>query len=129
MNIYADGKPTRRMTLYKSETECITLVDDGTTKTLRNINDITVNPMFFSGETFFENLFIAITTNIDKVELNGKECYLIRDGNTEKFIDIDTGFALKMIDNETNTTTDYRYEFGIVKDADVLKPDTTEYTK
>ncbi len=107
----------------------LTLIDDGTTKSLKNIGDITINPIFFSGETLFENLWIAITTNIDKVELNGKKCYLIRDGNTEKFIDINTGFAIKMIDNENNTTTDYRYEFGTVKDINVVRPDTTGYSK
>ena len=129
INIYADGRPSQKTILYKSKTELLTLIDDGTTKSLKNIGDITINPIFFSGETLFENLWIAITTNIDKVELNGKKCYLIRDGNTEKFIDINTGFAIKMIDNENNTTTDYRYEFGTVKDINVVRPDTTGYSK
>ncbi len=68
-----------------------------------------------------------MTTNIDKVNLNGKECYIIKEGDTEKFIDINTGFAIKIIDNTNNRTTDYHYEYGNVKDADIAKPDTTEY--
>ena len=88
----------------------------------------TTHFIFFTGENIFENLFIAITTSVDKIELNGKECYLIRDGNTEKFIDVNTGFAIKMIDNQNNRTVDYKYEFGTVKDDDIAKPDTTGYT-
>lgn len=81
-----------------------------------------------TSEFFIENLYTAITTNIDKIELNGKECYMIRDGNTEKFIDINTGLAIKMIDNQNNITVDYKYEYGVVKDTDIVKPDTTGYT-
>lgn len=32
-----------------------------------------------------------------------------------------------MIDNSNNRTVDYKYEFGIVNDSDVEKPDTTGY--
>ena len=127
MNIYSEND-TKKLTFYKSETEIITLIDNGTTKTLSNTGEITINPVSFTGENIFENLFIAITTSVDKIELNGKECYLIRDGNTEKFIDVNTGFAIKMIDNQNNRTVDYKYEFGTVKDDDIAKPDTTGYT-
>ena len=34
---------------------------------------------------------------------------------------------IKMIDNENNRTTDYKYEFNVVKDTDIFKPDTTGY--
>ena len=32
-----------------------------------------------------------------------------------------------MIDNQNIRTVDYEYEFGIVKDSDIVKPDTTGY--
>lgn len=128
MSIFSEVNDTIKIILYKSETEKIALIDNGTTKTLNNSTDITINPVYFTGQNIFENLFMAITTSIDKIELNGKECYLIRDGNTEKFIDVDTGLAIKMIDNQNNRTTDYKYEFGVVKDTDITKPDTTGYT-
>lgn len=114
--------------LYKSGEEKISLIDNESTKVLVNMGDITINPVYFTGENFLENLFMAITTNIDKVKLNGKECYLVREENTEKFIDVNTGLAIKMIDNENNRTVDYKYEFGKVKDTDIVKPDTTGYT-
>ncbi|MGN1298681.1 MAG: zf-HC2 domain-containing protein [Candidatus Scatovivens sp.] len=128
MNLYSEGNDNRSIILYKSEKERIILIDDGTTKTLNNKGDVTINPVYFTGENILENLFIAITTSIDKIELNGKKCYLIRDGNTEKFIDVNTGLAIKMIDNQNNRTTDYKYEFDVVKDTDIIKPDTTGYT-
>ena len=83
------------------------------------MGDISVNSISFTSNSFFENLYIAITTNVDKVELNGKECYMIRDGNTEKFIDANTGLDIKMIDNQNNRTVDYEYVYGIVEDSDV----------
>lgn len=128
MNLYSEGNNNRRITFYKSNTEIISLIDNGTTKTVGNMGEIIINPVYFTGENILQNLFMAITTDIEKIELDGKECYIIRDGDTEKFIDINTGLAIKMIDNRNNTTTDYIYKFGIVKDADIIKPDTTEYT-
>ena len=92
------------------------------------MGDISVRPVAFTSNSFFENLYTAITTSVDKIELDGKECYMIRDGNTEKFIDVNTGLAIKMIDNQNNRTVDYKYEYGVVKDTDVERPDTTEYT-
>lgn len=43
INIYADGRPSQKTILYKSKTELLTLIDDGTTKSLKNIGDITIN--------------------------------------------------------------------------------------
>lgn len=125
---YSEGNNVIKRIFYKSGEEKIGLVDNGENKVLVNMGDIIINPVSFTGESLLENLFMAITTNIDKVKLNGKECYLIRENNTEKFIDVNTGLAIKMIDNENNRTIDYKYEFGNVKDTDVAKPDTTGYT-
>ena len=114
--------------LYKSGEEKFSLIDNGETKVFQKMGDISVRPVAFTSNSFFENLYTAITTSVDKIELDGKECYMIRDGNTEKFIDVNTGLAIKMIDNQNNRTVDYKYEYGVVKDTDVERPDTTEYT-
>ena len=127
MSIFSEDKNPIKMVVYKSKTEKIALIDNGETKTLSTLADITVNPVYFTGDSYLENIWIALTTSVDKVKLNDKECYLIRDGNTEKFIDVNSGLAIKMIDNQNNRTTDYKYEFGVVKDMDVIKPDTTGY--
>lgn len=127
MNIFSEDKSPIKMILYKSKTEGITLIDNGETKTLNNSGFLSINPVFFTGQNILENLFMAVTTSVDKVKLNQKECYLIRFDNTEKFIDVDTGLAVKMIDNANNRTTDYKYEFNVVKNSDVSRPDTTGY--
>ena len=128
MSFYSEGN-NKKIIFYKSKTEIISLLDNGESKTLMNMGDITINPVYFTGESILENLRIAITTSIDKVKINGKDCYIIKENdNTEKFIDADTGLAIKMIDNKNNTTVDYKYKFGTVKNTDIVKPDTTEYT-
>ena len=93
------------------------------------MGDIKVSPISFTSQFFIENVITAITTSIEKVDLNGKECYMLRDrnDNTEKFIDVNTGLAIKMIDNKNNRTVDYEYVYGIVEDSDVERPDTTGY--
>ena len=118
---------TVKMTFYKSGEEHITLVDNGSTKKMIQTLRITINPIFFTGDNLGQNIFLAITKNIDKVNLDGVECYIVKDKNTEKFIDVNTGLAIKMINNENNETVDYYYEFGIVKDEDIVRPDTTDY--
>ena len=124
---YSKDKGKIKQTFYKSEDEEICLIDNGETKILNEMVNIGVHPISFTSDIFLGNLYMAITKNIDKINLNGKECYIIRDGNTEKFVDVNTGLAIKMIDNQNNQTADYTYEDGIVTDADVERPDTTGY--
>ena len=125
---YSQDKEKIKQTFYKSGEEKFSLIDNGETKILTKVGDVMANPISFTSKMFLVNLYTAITTNIDKVNLDGKECYIIRDGNTEKFIDVETGIAIKEIDNENNITVDYTYEFETVKDSDVARPDTTGYT-
>lgn len=128
ISIYSEGSDVIKRTIYKSEEETIDLIDNGQTKIMKNNEDIIIEAMSFTPNSLLENLFIAITTSIDKVNLNGQKCYIIRENNTEKFIDANTGLTVKMIDNQNNRTVDYKYEFGSVKDKDVTRPDTTGYT-
>ena len=128
INRYSKDLGEIKQILYKSGEEKFSLLDNGETKVFQEMGGILVRPIAFTSEFFFENLYTAVTTSVDKIELNGKECYIIRDGNTEKFIDVNTGLAIKMIDNQNNRTIDYQYEYGVVTDTDVERPDTTEYT-
>ena len=114
--------------MYTSGEETFSLYDNGTTKICRKGGEIFINPVSFTSNFFLVNVYNAIFSSINKVNLNGKECYIVRDQDTEKFIDKDTGIAIKMIDNTNNRTTDYYYEYGNVKDEDVERPDITGYT-
>lgn len=128
ISTYSQGIGVAKQTFYKAGEEKIALFDTGETKSITNMDIGAVQPISFTSDNFFTNLYTSMTTNIDKVNLNGKECYIIKEGDTEKFIDINTGLAIKMIDNQNNRTIDYKYEYGIVKDSDIVKPDTTGYT-
>ena len=77
--------------------------------------------------TLPEKLYLALTTNVQNVTLSGKQCYLLKVDNTERFIDAETGLIIKYIDNDLNQVIDYHYEFDTVTDEDVELPDTTGY--
>ena len=83
------------------------------------------------GTMLSRNQVILNLTETHKTVKNIKErkafTVSIADSNTEKFIDVNTGLAIKMIDNQNNQTVDYKYEYGIVTDSDVERPDTTGY--
>lgn len=71
----------------------------------------------------FKYIFLS---SIHKVNLQDKECYLIKSGNTEMFIESSTGIIIKIIDNDLNFTTDYYYEFGAVSENNIMKPNILE---
>jgi len=117
-----------KITTYHTDEESLQLTEFGDRKViLSNKLDAMISPISFTSKNFFINFCIALSTSIDKVNLAGRECYIIKDGNTQKFIDIDTGLAIKMIDIENNMTVDYHYEYGVVKDSDIVRPDTSGY--
>ena len=112
--------------------------DKGTIKLAKNLQhqnlsdsdkdiciDITNYTLGFN--TLFEKLYFALTTSIQNVTLSDKQCYLLKIDNTEKFVDIDTGLIVKVINNDINQVTDFHYEFDTVTDEDVELPDTTGF--
>lgn len=130
MKMYSKDYDNRKIIMYKSDNEALALIESDGNKTLVSKNVlIGISPVYFTGENLFHNFFMALTTSVDKINLNGKNCYLIKHNNTEKFIDTETGLAVKMIDNNNNRTTDFYYEFDVVKDSDVKRPDTTGYVE
>lgn len=114
-------------TFYKKGEEKFSLTDYDDKKVINKQGIAYINFITFVGESFIENLCIAVSTSVHKVNLHGTQCYMIKMGNTEQFIDIKTGLAIKNIDNDSNSTTDYYYEFGVVKD--IQRPDTTGYVE
>lgn len=112
---------------YKSGDETLFFSEIEDKKIVSKRGSASINPISFTSEIFIENVFLAIASNVEKIEINGKECYMIRDGDTEKFIDIETGYAIRLIDNLNNRIVDYHYEFGVVEDKHLERPDTTGY--
>ena len=125
-----DKNIVSKSTFYKCGDEQIHLIDIGENKKLIKETDNTeLTPISFISDNFFINIYFALTRNIDKITLDGKECYMIRYENTEEFIDANTGLPIKKIDNDTNTTIDIQIEYDKVEDTDIVKPDLTGYTE
>ena len=121
-----DGKVTNNI-IYKVENEKFMLENNGEEKTLIKLSDVLVDTPSFNSKNFFENIKIAFTTSIRKTKIKGIDCYVIREDDTEKFIDINTGLTVKMIYNDADSTINYEYKYGVVQDNDIVRPDTTDY--
>ena len=122
-----DGKVTKRI-IYQSEDEKIILIDDGETKKLLNPSEISTNTQSYTAKNFFENFNNAIISDIRTINIKNRKCYILRESNIERFIDANTGLTVKVIDDFNNYTTNFEYEYGIVKDSDIIRPDTVGYT-
>ena len=69
---------------------------------------------------------------IDSVYCNGRETYRIKNFGDEKYIDKETGYAVRWIQRSSEKengkidwVVDYEYKFNVVQDSDIQKPDTT----
>lgn len=131
INFYSEEKGIIKLTTFKSDNEEFTLIEDGNIKKIsqrENLGEETsITPVAFTSENLLVNLYFAVTRSIDKVKLGGTECYMIKYGTFEEFVNVATGLPVKRIDNENNLIIDYHYEYGVVKDSDIVRPDTTEY--
>ncbi len=130
MTMCSKEKDKITLTNYKSNTDCFVLTDTNEIKQLQKQTNISnVTPISFNDNNLSYNLWLSLTANIDKTKLYGKDCYVIRDQYTEKYIDATTGLPLKMVNKADNSTVNYTYEFGTVKNSDVTRPDTTDYVE
>lgn len=91
-------------------------------------------PVTYVSNGILANLQYALITGIDSTYCNGKECYVIKGNSYERYIDKETGLAVRNIEKsnkeivrKNDTVVDYEYKFNIVKDSDIVKPDTTGY--
>ena len=73
---------------------------------------------------------LAFIIGVDSDYCNGKECYVIKGSSYERYIDKETGLAIRNIDKnieQNDRIVDYEYTFNIVEDSDIVKPDTVGY--
>lgn len=116
----------RKFTYYKKENEQVNLFEQNDIKI--QSADIIGGEINISAATtndIFSNIQTAMISSIDKATANGKECYVLKIKNQERFIDKETGLLVRVIDNDT--ITDYYYEFNVVKNQNIQKPDVTGY--
>ncbi len=136
MTRYSQDNSTQKITFYKKENEQLCLTEFEGKKSMQNAKSMIgghVLPVTYISNGFWANLQYAFIIGIDKTYCNGKECYVIKGDSYERYIDKETGMAVRNIEKSSKDTTqrdlivDYEYKFNIVKDSDIIKPDTTGY--
>ena len=69
------------------------------------------------------NLQYAFSVDVESADCKGKECYVIKGDNYQRYLDKETGLVVRTI--ESDQVTDFEFIFNEVKDTDIVKPDTT----
>lgn len=151
--IYKKGDNIKVVTLqnnkkvmqYSNNNVVKTYTDDGRNKTLNTYvgeaayDNITVN--YIRSETIWEIINDAIISNINRVELDGMDCYVISglpDGNASDeniksvklYIERETGIPVQKIEERNDgskITTTYTYRFDAVSNKDMVEPGAAEY--
>lgn len=137
MTIFINNNQIQKIIYYKKGNEQITLTESDGKRYMQDSKEILggqIRPVTYVSDGLLANMQYAFIIGIDKTYCNGKECYIIKGDSYERYIDKETGLAVRKIDKSnkkitrtTDIVVDYNYEFNIVKDSDITKPDTTGY--
>ena len=131
--ITVDGEQRLKLTFYNKDNEQIALAESEEGKYILNTETTAgwnVSPVTYVGDGFLINMQLAFIMGIDSDYCNGKECYVIKGSSYERYIDKETGLAIRNIDKnpgQNDRSVDYEYTFNTVEDTDIVKPDTTGY--
>lgn len=131
-----NGNEIQKITYYKKGNEQLFITEaDGKKNVLDSETMLggTVLPVTYVSDGLLANLQYAFITGIDSTYCNGKECYIVKGNSYERYIEKETGLAIRSIEKsnkeitrKTDMVVDYEYKFNIVKDSDIVKPDITE---
>ncbi len=130
MRIYGkDIQEKRGLTVYKKDSESIGIIESGEEKIAlldRNVvgGEVQVdNTLSMIGDNM-QKIQFAIMSRITTDKYNNIECYLIELNDWKMWIDKETGLILREINS--GIVSERFYEFDIVKDEDILKPNTSD---
>ena len=137
ITVYSPDEANIKLVFYKKGNEKLCLADTPNGKYLLDPDAIIGGEtaiVTFVPDQFIANLQTALFVGIESTCCNGKECYVIKTKDYERYIDKQTGLAVREVDISTKDNlkqidyvTDYQYQYNIVKDSDIIKPDVTEY--
>lgn len=132
-----NGSNIQKITYYRKGEEQLFMTESEGKKYVLNTETMIggyILPVTYVSDGILANLQYALITGIDSTYCNGKECYVIKGNSYERYIDKETGLAVRNIEKSNREITrkndavvDYEYKFNIVKDSDIVKPDTTGY--
>ena len=130
-----NGNEIQKITYYKKDNEQFAVIEAGGKRTVLDSEKMlggNIAPVTYVSDGFFANLQYALITGIESTYCNGKECYIIKGSSYERYIDKETGFAVrdieksnKEVSRQTDIGVDYDYKFNIVTDNDIVRPDIT----
>lgn len=139
MNYYSNQYQDRKLIFYKNGEEKIVVSEyEGEKYQLdaEHMIDGKIGPVTYVSEGFFANLQYALLVGIRTTYCNGKECYVLLGDGYERYIDKETGLAVRTIEKstkeynrETDWVVDYEYQFNTVEDSHLVKPDVSQYQK
>lgn len=131
-----NGNNIQKISYYKKGEEQLFIIEADGKKQILNSETMAgghILPVTYVSDGILANLQYALITGIDSTYCNGKECYVIKGKNYERYIDKETGLAVRNIEKSNKEITrqndivvDYEYKFNIVKDSDIVKPDTSD---
>ena len=137
MKRFVNGNQIQKITYYKKGNEQLFLTEFEGKKYIQNSStmvDRHILPVTYVSDGLLTNMQYAFIIGIDRTYCNGKECYVIRGNSYERYIDRETGLAVRNIEKsnkditrQTDMVVDYEYKFNTVKDSDIIKPDITGY--
>ena len=125
-----DINDTRKLTVYKSDNEGLAIIQTGDKKiAILNNNVIGGIQVVTFGSiadmNILQKLLFSAITKIDTEECNNKECYYIEISDGWKvWLNKENGTIVREING--GFVTERSYEFDVVKDEDIVKPDISD---
>ena len=135
-NSYTNRMDEVKITYYKKGEDKVSIIEYDDRKEMQEITESNKNWMseyLYRPTSFLENIKLAFFVGIETRECNGKECYVIKEKELQRYIDKETGIPVRNIaDNIENNSfgissiVDFDYKFNVVQDNDIQRPDTTD---
>jgi len=123
-----DIQNERGLTVYNKDNDKIAVIYSEQNKVaLLNesiVGEVKVINVFSTFENIIQQLQISVMSRITTDNCGNTECYLIELDNWKMWVDKESGLVLREING--SIVTERFYEFDIVKDEDITKPDISD---
>lgn len=123
-----DIKDERGLIRYKKDSEEIGIIQSGQEKIAildgSVLGEVYVVNIFSTLDNTIQQLQFAVMSRITTDNYGNIECYLIELENCKMWVEKDTGLIIREING--GLVSERFYEFDIVKDEDITKPDISD---
>ena len=123
-----DIKDERGLIRYKKDSEEIGIIQSGQEKIAildgSVLGEVNVVNIFSTFDNTMQQLQFAVMSRITTDNYGNIECYLIELDNWKMWVEKDTGLIIREING--GLVAERFYEFDIVKDEDITKPDISD---